>query len=403
MSRKLLLLTPQLPYPPEQGTSLRNYHILRGLADHFDLTLLSFAEENQPVRPLPPQLTELCEHIAHVPVPRRTTQQRLRQMMRSREPDMAFRLRDDAFVRKLGRLLRSFRYDIVQIEGIELAYVMPEVRLLSPNSLILFDDHNAETALQRRAFQADLRRLRRWPPALYSLIQASRLARYERLVCQSADQVVAVSEPDAAFLQQLSGVQAAVIPNCIDVTAYRPLSGQRPWDYDLVFTGKMDYRPNVDAMVWFVREIWPLIRSRRPQTTLAIVGKNPHERLLPLRRLPGITVTGWVEQVQPYLAGAHLFIMPFRVGSGTRLKLIEAMAAGVAIVSTSQGAEGFPVQDDVELRLADEPALFADVVIRLLNQPGERQRLGRRAAAFARQYDWREVIPRFLPLYDSNQ
>ena len=401
MSKKLLLLTPQLPYPPEQGTSLRNYHILRGLASHFDVTLLSFVEENQPFQPLPPQLTSLCDHIAHVPVPQRTTRQRLHQMLRSREPDMAFRLRDDAFNRKLGRLLRSFQYEVVQIEGIELAYVIPEIRLLSPDSLILFDDHNAETALQRRAFRTDLRHPRRWPAALYSLIQARRLANYERMVCQAADRVVAVSEPDAVLLNQLAGVDVTVIPNCIDVTAYQVTSSQRPWDYDLVFTGKMDYRPNVDAMVWFVQAIWPLIRSRRPQTTLAIVGKNPHERLVPLRRLPGITVTGWVEQVQPYLAGARLFIMPFRVGSGTRLKLIEAMAAGVAIVSTKQGAEGFPVQDDNELRLADDPAAFADIVIRLLNQPGERQRLGRSAAAFAQQYDWREVVPRFLPLYEK--
>ena len=164
----------------------------------------------------------------------------------------------------------------------------------------------------------------------------------------------------------------------------------------------MDYRPNIDAMLWFAREIWPLIRNRQPQATLAIVGKNPHPRLDPVRQMPGVTVTGWVEYVQPYLAGAKLFIMPFRVGSGTRLKLIEAMAAGMTIVSTSQGVEGFPVQHEVQLCIADDPQAFADIVVALLNRPDQRHDLGANAVNFAQQYDWRQVIPRFLKVYQPD-
>ena len=196
MSKTLLLITPQLPYPPEQGTSLRNFHILKGLAEHFDIVLLSLVEPAQTANPLPEPLTALCEHVAHVPVPERSTIDRLRQMMRDGEPDMAHRLRNDALDRKLGRLLRSFEFAVVQVEGIELAHLIPTIRLLSPDSLIVFDDHNAETALQRRSYMADLRQPKRWLAAIYSMIQTRRLTRYERWACQAADRVVAVSEPD---------------------------------------------------------------------------------------------------------------------------------------------------------------------------------------------------------------
>jgi glycosyltransferase involved in cell wall biosynthesis len=170
---------------------------------------------------------------------------------------------------------------------------------------------------------------------------------------------------------------------------------------DLVFIGKMDYRPNVDAVLWFVDEVWPGIVAERPSATFAIVGQKPHPRLERLRGVPGVTLTGWVESVTPYLLGASVFIMPFRIGSGTRLKLIEAMAAAKAIVSTPIGAEGFAVRDGQELLLAETAEEMGTAVRHLLNHPQERQQLGQNARQFAQQYDWRQVIPRFDVLYQS--
>jgi glycosyltransferase involved in cell wall biosynthesis len=182
-------------------------------------------------------------------------------------------------------------------------------------------------------------------------------------------------------VQQLRLSEAEAIPN------------------DIVFSGKMDYRPNVDAVLWFVDVVWPKIRQERPSTTFTIVGQKPHARLERLQDEPGITLTGWVERVEPYLAGAKVFILPFRVGSGTRLKLIEAMAAGKALVSTAVGAEGFPVQHNRELLLVDDTLEMATAVLQLLNAPTQRQRLGQAAQQFAQQYDWRVVVPRFLEIY----
>jgi glycosyltransferase involved in cell wall biosynthesis len=269
---------------------------------------------------------------------------------------------------------------------------------------LVFDDHNAETELQRRALFTDLRQPRRWVAALYSMMQVGRLRRFERWACETADAVTVVSEADAGHISQLGvGTPVTVVPNCLDVleTQAKLKEGGRKFGYDLVFSGKMDYRPNVDAVLWFAAEIWPLIKAKRPQTTWAIVGQKPHARLERLQEMEGVTVTGWVEEVRPYLAGAAVFVMPFRMGSGTRLKLIEAMAAAKAIVSTGIGAEGFPVTDFKELLLADEPVKFANSVLTLLSGGEMRRKLGREAAEFAKGYDWRVVVPRFEAVYEQ--
>ncbi|MCA9971734.1 MAG: glycosyltransferase, partial [Anaerolineales bacterium] len=293
---------------------------------------------------------------------------------------------------------------IVQVEGIELARTMAIVRAVSPRSQIVFDDHNAETELQRRNMLTDLRQPRRWVAATYSWVQVQRLRRFERWACQTADAVTAVSATDAAHLATLMPEPPppiTVIPNCIDVEAYQvAAAGAVPETrFDLVFVGKMDYRPNVDAVLWFADAVWPGIRARRPAATWAIVGQKPHARLERLRGVPGITLTGWVERVQPYLAGAAVVLMPFRVGSGTRLKLLEAMAAGRALVSTPIGAEGYPAAHGRELLLAETAAEMEAAVLHLLDDPAARARLGAAAVQFAARYDWRRVIPAFDAVY----
>jgi polysaccharide biosynthesis protein PslH len=397
---KILLLTPQLPYPPRQGASLRNFNIIQGLAERHELTLLTYLEPSQSADPaLTAPLRQLCAAVQAIPLSQRPTWQRLGQMIFSRQPDMAHRLNRPEFRRALQQLLAAQHFDIVQVEGIELAPFIRVVKKMSPDSKIIFDDHNAEAELQRRAFMTDLDQLRRWPAAFYSWVQYGRLRRFERWACQLADGVTAVSDLDARLLQKLvPDLKVTVIPNCIDVQAYSR-SAPDPIPFDLVFSGKMDYRPNIDAMLWFGREIWPLIVAQRPETTWAIVGQQPHARLDLLRDKPNVTITGQVDSVRPYLAGAGVYIMPFRLGSGTRLKLIEAMAAGNAIVATPTGAEGFALRHNQDLLLATDPADFAMSVLHLLGQPTQRARLGQNARAFAAQYDWRIVIPQFESVY----
>ncbi|MER3514494.1 MAG: glycosyl transferase family 1, partial [Chloroflexota bacterium] len=147
----------------------------------------------------------------------------------------------------------------------------------------------------------------------------------------------------------------------------------------LVFTGKMDFRPNVDAALWLAHDILPRVRQAHPEATLAIVGQRPSPAVARLAKQPGVIITGRVEDVRPYIAGAQVYVAPLRMGSGTRLKLLEAMAMGAAIVSTRLGAEGLPVESGRHLLLADTSADFAQAVTALLDAPAQRQALGRAA------------------------
>jgi glycosyltransferase involved in cell wall biosynthesis len=156
----------------------------------------------------------------------------------------------------------------------------------------------------------------------------------------------------------------------------------------------MDFRPNVDAVLWFARQVLPRVREQAPDARFLIVGQRPHRRLDELRADPAITLTGRVDDVRPYIARAAAYVAPLRIGGGTRLKLLEAMAMGKAIVSTRLGAEGYPVSDRQQLMLTDAPDEFAAAVVDLLREPRRREALGQTARAFVEQkYDWRAIVP----------
>ncbi len=164
----------------------------------------------------------------------------------------------------------------------------------------------------------------------------------------------------------------------------------------------MGYRPNVDAALMVRRYTsWISVRAHVPGARFFIVGHQPHQRLSPLRDREDVQVTGWVPDVNPFLHAAAVYVVPLRMGSGTRLKLLQAMAAGQAVVSTRIGAQGLTVEDGVQLRLADTEEDFAHAVITLLSDPVEREKLGQRGAEYvAAHYDWQVIAPLLLQTYD---
>lgn len=399
---RILLLTPQRPYPPHQGTTLRNFNLIKELAQRHRVCVLSFLEADQSPAEAGP-LLDLCEWVETVPVPRRTTDLRLRQMLLTRRPDMSWRLWSPAFDERLAARLSQHPFDVVEIEGIEMAPYLPTITAASqPRPLIIYDAHNAEWILQKRAFEADVRNPSRWHAAAYSWVQWRRLRRYEATILSQVDHTIAMSAPDKVALRDVaSSAPITVIPNGVDLEAYGRFNGA-PVQADLLFTGKMDFRPNIDAALWFGRHVLPLIQKQRPQTSFAVVGQRPHPRLDSLREMPGVTVTGYVDDVRPYLAGATVYVAPLRVGGGTRLKLLEAMVMGKAIISTTVGAEGFPVVNGQELILADEPDLFAGEVLNLLENPARRSRLGSTGRAFAEaNYGWDALTPQLEKVYET--
>ena len=398
----ILFLTPQFPYPPHQGTALRNWGLVSGLGHNHQVSVLSFVGPDQDLTPAP-ELRAVCVHVEAVRQPMRTLLRRFRDLVLTRKPDMALRLESPVLRERLVTLLSEHRFDVVHIEGIELAPYMDILESARPRPFIVFDDHNCEYLLQKSAFLTDLRNPLRWHGAAYSFIQWRRLIGFEAQACRRADLVVAVSKADSLALQRLAPQLAPVIiPNGLDVSAYAPDTDPATGmgEQALVFTGKMDFRPNVDAMLWFSNRVLPLIRRDCPQAHLWIVGQRPHHRLDALKDDPAITVTGWVDEIRPYIAGASVYVAPLRMGGGTRLKLLEAMALERAVVATPFGAEGFPAVDGEELQLADTPELFAKAVVSLLRDPLRRAELGRKARRFVQQgYDWGVLLPRLEQEY----
>jgi len=326
---------------------------------------------------------------------------------------MGLRLWSAEFQRQLAAWLRDDAYDVIQVEGLELArYTSPPGPLSSSKMahsrrggkpLIVLDDHNAEYLLQKRIAEAEIA-ARGWNAgAVYSSVQWRKLRNFERRVCRQSDRVVCVSAADADAIQRLDpAVKAHVIPNGVDTDVYQrekvPPFTLPP--HTLVFTGTMDFRPNVDAMLWFAQEVLPLLKPHVPAVQVYIVGQRPHARLNALRADPAITITGAVDDTRPYIVAASVYIVPLRMGGGTRLKLLEALSLQAPIVSTTLGAEGFAVTNGKELLLADEAAAFARSIVELIDNRERARLLGNAGRSFAVQhYDWRSIVPRFEQVY----
>jgi glycosyltransferase involved in cell wall biosynthesis len=301
-------------------------------------------------------------------------------------------------------------YDVIQFEGIEMGPYLLQARSARGTGRfeprLVFDDHNCEYLLQKRAFEADVRHPLHWVGAFYSAIQSRKLAWYERRCCLAADRTAAVSEADGRALKRLvPGAEVSVVPNGVDASMYDPdrveccALGRAA----IVFTGKMDFRPNVDGALWFAKRVLPFVLSGVPDAHFYVVGQRPHNRLDGLRRHPAVTITGFVPDSLPYIAGAAVYVVPLRMGGGTRLKVLEAMALGKAVVSTSLGCEGFPsIRSGQHLLTEDTEAGFAQAVVTLLRNPSQRQALGQAARRLATtQFDWRFVASRWDAVYEE--
>ncbi|MEM7130979.1 MAG: glycosyltransferase [Chloroflexota bacterium] len=422
---KLLFITPQVPYPPQQGTTIRNYNLLRHLAKRHTIDLISFESQDDELTDENP-LYQLCRRFEVVPQPLRTMGARLRDTIFSPLPDMGHRLESaemHALIERWVANAEPGEWHIVQIEGIEVAQYGRQVLegmkcrfgdQPGARPKLIFDNHNCEYLLQKRNALNDLRTPRRWVGGAYSVTQWFKLWRYERSVCHSTDATVAVSDADQSALQILAPqTRVATVPNGIDIDNLPVLSGSSTVlssldrELSILFIGKMDYRPNIDAMLWFGQEIFPLIKAEVADVRLNIVGLNPHTRLDPLRGDPAISITGKVEDVTPYLAAATAYVIPLRVGGGTRFKVLEAMAHSKAIVTTSLGIEGIPAIANEHLFIADTPEAFAKAVIRLLEEKArgegkQGQTMGENSRNLVvEHFAWQHIVPRLEQLYQQ--
>jgi len=284
----------------------------------------------------------------------------------------------------IAATLRTWRPEAVVLEYSLLATMLPVVRQAVPGVPVVVDAHNAEQALLRDllvASQTVRARVRHW-------LELRGMTRIERRILPQADEVWVPSVQDAAVLAASGVDRLEIVPNAVDTDRYVP--GGREERDCLVFTGVFSHLPNADAARWMVREILPVVRARRPGAHLYLVGKTPQ----PIAHLtgPAVTVTGFVPDATHYLARASIVVVPVRYGSGTRLKILEALAMGKSVVSTTKGAEGLDLSHGREILIADDTPAFADAVITLLRDASLRARLGAAGRALVeRRYSWRAM------------
>jgi glycosyltransferase involved in cell wall biosynthesis len=256
--------------------------------------------------------------------------------------------------------------------------------------VVLFQ-HNVETMLWRRMAKTEKAPLRK----LSYFIEARKMSAYETRTLSRFQHVIAVSDHDRDAMLALSpDCPITIVPTGVDTEQYQvapSVSGRPPL---IVFTGSMDWEPNIDAMEYFCGEIWPAILADFPDARFQIVGRNPHPRVQRLAS-SSVEVTGTVASVIDYLCTATVVIVPLRIGGGTRLKIFEAMAMAKAMVSTSIGAEGLDVTNGRDVLIADNAQAFADSILLLLRDPQLRRSYEHNAAALAARFDWSQIARRF--------
>lgn len=401
---RILLLAPYPPFPPRGGGALRMYNLLRGLSRRHEITCLSFAPDEPACTALEP-LREFC-HLETVPgPPHRGVLRRAWTTLAVPQPDMALRNASSAYRKALHRLLQHQTFDIVQAASIEMAGYGLLARQYGAR--LLLDEFNAEYVLQRRAALNDLRRWQQ-PRALigglYSLLQWRKLAAYERRLLAAYDAVLVVSEEDRQALRRLTRAgQIAIVPNGVDCDYFLPRPAASRPTAQIVFTGTLDFRPNIDAVHWFATEVLPLVRAQRHDLRFVVVGRNPAPALRALHDGIGILVLGEVPDVRPYIADAAVYVVPMRIGGGVRLKLLEALAMQAPTISTRMGAQGVDgLQQGRHLLLADQADAFARALLTLLDQPAWSRQLGTAGRQLVQaHYDWQVIVPLLEKVYDE--
>lgn len=378
--------------PPDTGGKIRSYNILRQLARHHSVTFFSFYASHD--NDSHPELKNSFDRVVCIPLTLPAPKSPAEMFdygagLISSQPYNITKYCRPEVRRRLQRLLKEETYDVIVCDFMAAAGVIPWDW---PTPKVLFT-HNVEATIWRRHYEVATNPFWR----AISWLEWRRMDAAEKRYLRLADRVLTVSETDRdAFAPTLKLENLTVILTGVDVDYFQPTPMEETPD-SLVFTGSMDWLPNEDAILYFADAILPLIKQRVPEVSLKVVGRSPSRKLQALASTDkSIQLSGWVEDIRPFLARGSVCIVPLRIGGGTRLKIFEAMAMGKAVVSTTVGAEGLPVQSGENILLADTPGDFAESVVSLLRDSLGRKGLGASARALVEQnYSWQRVAEDF--------
>jgi glycosyltransferase involved in cell wall biosynthesis len=377
--------------PVDTGGKIRSYNIIKHLAVRNELTMLSYyggardeAYKQALQADLPGALAMHCDmpdggawasgldYLRRLPWA---------------APYAVSKFTDSKVKRYVTESLNEQRYDVAICDFLSATLNFPAQ---SPTPTVLFQ-HNVESILWQRQATHEPNLAKR----LAFKIEAAKMTRYEARTVGRFTHTIAVSEADKELMKPMADAsRLSVVPTGVDLAQYRDAAGASATEPLVMFLGSMDWEANIDGVEYFHRESWPLIKQALPAARLRIVGRNPHARI---KRLAAddVEITGTVPSVIEHLREAAVFIVPLRIGGGTRLKIFEAMAMGKATVATTIGAEGLDVTHGENILLADDPQSFAQSTLRLLQDRALRLRMEQAAAAQAAKFDWPLIVDRF--------
>jgi sugar transferase (PEP-CTERM/EpsH1 system associated) len=386
---KILVLDEEFPYPANTGKRTRSFHLYRRLASRSRIRYTAYGDaDSTAAQALRAAGIEPVAVRARLPDKHGLLfYLRLLANLVSPLPYIVTSHSSAAYRREVKASVEEFRPDLLLCEWTP--YAMYAKGLAAVKTMV--SAHNVEADIWRRYFENETHPLRRW----YIREQWRKVDKFERAALRQVDAAFAVSELDRTrLLLARAGGRVALIPNGVDLDYFRP-APQPPGRSHVVFTGSMDWRPNQDAARYFVAEILPLLRCEKPDLHCTFVGRSPPADIRALARVPGIQVTGTVDDVRPYIDRAAVYVVPLRIGGGSRLKILEALAMGRAVVSTPVGAEGLEVEHERDIVLAGDARGFADAVLGLLDDAARCSALGAAGRSLVeRKYGWDALADR---------
>jgi len=397
-SRKSILWIKSDPlYPLDSGGKIRTFQMLKEWHSSHDITYLALFPEGA---------SELAKTHASTYsrrqawIPWRDQPKHglkfylalFRNLFFSRLPYVIEKYKSAAAAKHIAKLDQANDYDIVVADFLSMTPNIVAAGIRT-KKIIIFQ-HNVESQIWKRHFDAANNFLLK----AYMYTQWKRYFRFERTMCKNFRGVIAVSEDDATRFQREFNLQNVLgyVPTGVDID-YFSSTAYEPETRHIVFLGSMDWMPNIDGVTDFVRTVLPKIQNRCPGTKLTIIGRNPTPAVLALQSQNGdIRVTGTVDDVRPHLRRAAVSVVPLRVGGGTRIKIFEAMAMGIPVVSSTIGAEGLPVKDGANIFIADDPDTFAQRVVALLEDASMARSMGHAGKAMvSEKFSWRTAVDQF--------
>ena len=402
--KKVLWLSHFIPFPPKGGNLQRSYNLIKELSKAHDVTLLTFNQSNiigtpESLQAAQKHFSEFCTLADVLPIPsERTKAQRAILLLKGLLPWRTYTvswLESKEFAAKLKALISNNHFDIIHVDTISLT---PYVNHLK-NIKVVLNHHNIESAMMLRRAENENNLLKKF----YFYQEGIKLQRLERRICNKFDLNITCSDLDSERLKAIAGITDCIsIPNGVDLDYFQPIA-TRIKPKSLVFAGGLSWYPNLDAMTFFLKSVWPELVKQIPGISMTVIGKNPPAWMLEMQKeFSNLHIAGFVDDVRPYLAEAQIYICPIKDGGGTKLKVLDALAMGKALIADEIACEGIEVVNNKSVIFASTPAEYIEKIKYLIDNPTIGEELARNGTQLIQnQYSFQSIGKKMADIYNN--